>query len=146
MGRMIDRLFSNDLMAIMSKALDAGTLQQRVISNNLANVDTPGFKRSEVVFMEKLKAALETRNHAGEDLQAATTHPQHISFQNIPTLNSVEASVAVQSNTSLRNDGNNVDIDAEMARLAENNIYYTALSQLTSMHFSELKSVIREGK
>jgi flagellar basal-body rod protein FlgB len=143
---MIDRLFSNEMMAIVSKALDAGALQQRVIANNVANVDTPGFKRSEVIFKERLKAALESRRQSGEDLPAVLTHPQHLPFQEIPSLNSVEPSVVLQGNTSLRNDGNNVDIDVEMARLAENNIYYTALSQLTSMHFTELKSVIREGK
>jgi flagellar basal-body rod protein FlgB len=143
---MIDRLFSNEMMAIVQKALDASSLQSRVIANNLANVDTPGFKRSEVLFKEKLKAAMDSRQEADSDLQAALTDPAHIAFSETATVDSVRPSILTRADTSFRNDKNNVDIDAEMAHLSENTIYYNALTQLTQMHFSEIKEAILEGR
>ena len=58
----------------------------------------------------------------------------------------VQGQAVVRAETSLRPDGNNVDIDSEMTKLSENTVLYQALSQLVKMKLSELRSVIREGR
>ena len=142
---MINRLISNEMMDLVQKSLDASALQHKAISNNLANVDTPGFKRSEVVFREKLKKALDAKSAAVQDLALSGSDPKHIREASDSELSAIEPEV-VQQGGSYRNDQNNVDIDLEMAKLAQNTVVYQALAQLTQNQFAELKSAIREGK
>jgi flagellar basal-body rod protein FlgB len=142
---MINRLISNDMMDLVQKSLDAAALQHKAISNNLANVDTPGFKRSEVVFREKLKKALDAKGAAEHELALSGTDSKHILAGAEAELSALEPEV-VQQGGSYRNDQNNVDIDLEMAKLAQNTVVYQALAQLTQNQFAEIKSAIREGK
>jgi flagellar basal-body rod protein FlgB len=143
---MIDKIFTGDLMSLLQRSLDAGALQHRVLSNNLANVDTPGFKRSEVVFQERLKAALDSRENASGNLEAFLTNPKHISFDDSVMASEVKPSVVTENRTSLRNDGNNVDIDVEMAKLSENAVFYNATAQIVSQRYAQILAAIREGK
>jgi flagellar basal-body rod protein FlgB len=143
---MINRLISNDVMELVQKSLDAAALQHKVIANNLANVDTPGFKRSEVVFGESLKKAIQERETGPNQLELARTDSQHIEIHPGLRAEEVTPQVVRQQETTLRNDQNNVDIDVEMAKLAQNTVVYQTLAQLTQSQFSQLKSAIREGK
>lgn len=138
---MIENLLFTKTMSLMGKGLDASSLRNTVISNNLANVDTPGFKRSEVVFEDELRKALAKTGQ----LQGAVTHPKHIPIGS-PALANVKPKVVLQNDTTMRNDGNNVDIDREMASLAENTITYTALAQMLNGDFSKIRSAISEGR
>ena len=143
---MINRLISNDVMELVQKSLDAAALQHKVIANNLANVDTPGFKRSEVIFGESLKKAIQERAEGSKQLGLATTNDQHMEPSATARVEDVTPKIVTQQETSLRNDQNNVDIDVEMAKLAQNTVVYQTLAQLTQSQFSQLKSAIREGK
>jgi flagellar basal-body rod protein FlgB len=143
---MIDKIFAGELMSMIQRSLDAGALQHRVLSNNLANVDTPGFKRSEVVFQDKLKAALENKESEASRLPLRLTHPNHISNDGTSPLSSIKPSVVTENQTTMRNDGNNVDIDTEMAKLSENTVYYNTLAQIMAQRLTLLRSAIREGK
>jgi flagellar basal-body rod protein FlgB len=143
---MINRVISNEVMDLLQKGLDASALQHNVIANNLANVDTPGFKRSEVLFGEKLRAAMDAREAAGQNLELSATNDRHFQIQPKLDLDQIKPEVVLQNKSSLRNDQNNVDIDVEMAKLAQNTVVYQTLAQLTQNQFTELKSAIREGK
>jgi flagellar basal-body rod protein FlgB len=142
----IERLLSSDMMSLVQRSLDAAALSHSVISNNLANVDTPGFKRSEVVFGERLKKALAQRGQEPQHLAAAKTDTAHLDFDAADDLDSIQPEIATDSQTTLRNDGNNVDIDKEMSLLAQNTVWYSTLAQLSQMQFSSLRSAITEGK
>jgi flagellar basal-body rod protein FlgB len=142
----IERLLSSEMMDLVQRSLDAAALSHRVIADNLANVDTPGFKRSEVVFSEKLKQAFEARAGAPQRLEALRTQEGHLAFSAAPSVGEVEPEVLTDRNTSLRNDGNNVDIDREMSLLAQNTVWYSTLAQITQQQFSSLRSAITEGK
>lgn len=133
-------LFTNN-MGLMEKGLDAASLRNTVIANNLANVDTPGFKRSEVVFEDELRKAL---TKTGQ-IQGLLTNEKHIPIGGV-SVTSVSPKVVLQKNNTMRNDGNNVDIDREMALMAENTIYYTAVAQMLNGDFSKIKSAIFEGR
>ncbi len=134
---MLERLLVSNTAKLMTKALDAAALRNSVIANNLANVDTPRFKRSAVNFEDELAKAL---NGSG-GITGIRTHARHIPI-GPRSATEVSPRVEVQNDVSMRNDGNNVDIDREMAALAKNTILYNALVQQVSGEFQKLKSVI----
>jgi len=121
-------------------ALDGLAVRQRVISSNVANIDTPGFKGAEVNFETRLKQALGRR----DTLTMTTTDAAHLSADGLSMDEVVQ--VVPTNNTTLRNDGNNVDIDREMAKLAETSIAYDALSQLMASKLALWKTIINEGR
>ncbi len=104
----------------LSQALDLGSARIQAISNNISNINTPGYKRQDATFAALLQSA--------EDSDGGTA----------PTL-------VTQRGGSMRPDGNNVDIDAETSRLAATEIYYQGASQLLAGQFSGLKYVISGG-
>ena len=142
---MIERLLSTEMMDLVQRSLDAAALSHTVIANNVANVDTPGFKRSDVVFSEKLQQALEARQGGEQGLVLAQTDPRHLGAA-APGLDSIQPEVVTDLTSSLRNDGNNVDIDHEVSLLAQNTVWYQTLAQITAKQFAELQSAITEGK
>jgi len=114
----------------LQKALDASWLRNEVISNNIANVDTPGYKRKTVKFEEFLSSEMKT----GKISKGQTR------------LKSSDIMVSQDYSTlSYRSDGNNVDIENEMAELATNSLRYNTLIQKMNGDFQNLRKVIRGG-
>lgn len=113
---------------LIKKSLDVGALRQRVIANNIANVNTKGFKRSEVVFEEALK----------EELKKSQSVQMSI--------DNAEPEIVKDESTSFRMDGNNVDIDIEMSNMAANSIMYNTLVTQLNTRLSVLRHVISEGR
>ena len=126
---------------VLEKSLDASWLRNETIAQNIANVDTPGYKRKTVAFEEYLSEAMDDSSFKG-----FTTDRRHIPIGG----NSIESTeIMVQqdnSDLSVRLDGNNVDIESEMASLAKNEIKYNTLVQSLYTAYSRLKSVISEGR
>ncbi|WP_378957112.1 flagellar basal body rod protein FlgB [Pelosinus sp. sgz500959] len=135
---MLNSILSSPRVAVLEQALSASSLRQKVISNNIANVNTPGYKKSEVSFEDMLQNAI-----GGDKLPMVKTNERHLGMgkDSIPN-----PQINTMSNTSIRTDGNNVDIDVEMADLAKNSIYYNAVVQQISNYFSGIKSAIKEGR
>ncbi|MEJ6950209.1 flagellar basal body rod protein FlgB [Natronospora cellulosivora (SeqCode)] len=121
----------------LQKGLDGSSQRQRALSNNIANVNTPNYKRKDVDFISVLRN--ETKQSGRKALK--NTNPKHISFK---STNSQFRKIQ-QANTSARNDGNNVEVDAEMSELAKNNIYYNTLVQQVNDRFKFLNAVIDKG-
>ena len=109
-------------------AMSGLAARQRAIANNVANVDTPGFKASEVRFEDALKTAV-SRSKSGTNVDQASLSA------------SASRSTLVDA-TSTRADGNNVDIDREMEMLGEANLNYSALTQVMSTRIGILRNVI----
>jgi flagellar basal-body rod protein FlgB len=141
----IERLLSTDTLDLIQRALDASAISHNVIANNIANVDTPGFKRSEVVFDEQLKSALMSRQDAPQQLGLAVTDPRHIGSDAAPSLGDLKPKVVTDVTDSLRNDGNNVDIDHEVSLLAQNTVWYQTLAQITQHQFAEVLDAITDN-
>ena len=126
------------MFTLLEGGLDGLSLRNRVIADNIANVDTPNFKRSDVNFDKVLQAALEQKDP--DTIQLRRTNASHI-----PASGVFNGSFVVQDNsTTFRNDGNNVDIDIEMSKLAENTLHYNALSRALTSQISLLRQVIQE--
>jgi flagellar basal-body rod protein FlgB len=103
--------------------------RQRAIANNVANVDTPNFKASEVRFEDALKSAISSGTPGSPPNQS--------------NLNATVSQSSLVGGTTLRADGNNVDIDREMAMLGETNLTYSAITQIMSTRIGILRSVIK---
>jgi flagellar basal-body rod protein FlgB len=131
-------ILSSSTENVLEKALGASALRHKIISNNIANVNTPEFKRSSVLFEERLAEALNATQAT-----PARTNARHLAGHNGGDLNPV---IVTETTTSIRADGNNVDIDAEMANLAKNNIYYDAVAKELSRYFANLRAAINEGR
>lgn len=120
---------------ILDKAADASNLRNELITNNIANVDTPNYKRKDLDFESVLQAEL-----AGEkSLQKAVKNANK-------DLSILDPQVFTDnSSLSYRLDGNNVDINTEEAYLAENQIKYQTLVDLMNQEFGRYKSVMSNG-
>jgi len=118
--------------AYIRAAMGGLAARQRAIANNVANVDTPNFKASEVRFEDALKAA---ESRAARGMTSSQT-----------ALNSAASRATLLEATSSRGDGNNVDIDREMEMLGEANLTYSALTQAMSTRLSILRNVINGGR
>lgn len=137
---MIQNLFGKS--SILEKSLNASWTRNDIISQNLANVDTPQYKRKDVAFEEFLNDSM-----GRSRLEGTVTDKRHIAINSKGKVDNVEPElVEDNSNSSMRIDGNNVDIDSEMANLAKNQIKYNALIQMLNGSYSKIKSVISEGR
>ena len=135
-------IFTNRVDSILANATDAAWLSQRVVANNVANVNTPNFKRSEVSFQDKLQAALKGQKEGFMQV----THAKHIADTPRVSLEDIRPEVYRVRNTSLRTDGNNVDMDVEMAKLAEIQLLYRTLIDVISARQTRLRTAIMEGR
>lgn len=116
---------------VLKKTADASWKRNEVISNNIANVDTPGYKRKDVQFESYLMGAL-----TGDD-----SLDKRVANVRMDSLNSQV--YTEYANLSYRMDGNNVDIDTESSNLAENQIRYYALMDSMTQEFNRLKMVLQ---
>lgn len=133
---------SNDpTLKVVSYALDGLSARQKTIANNVANVDTPGYKAQRVDFESQLQAAINHNPRGGIAME--TTNAKHIVFAPSGNIDGIKIT---QQNNVMRNDKNNVDIDTEMTNLAETTLRYQALMQLAGMKISLIKTVARDSR
>ncbi|HPV02601.1 MAG TPA: flagellar basal body rod protein FlgB [Clostridiales bacterium] len=135
---MLNKLTGN--LRLREKALDAAWIRNEVIAQNIANVDTPGYKKSSVAFEEYLQGASEKGRFKGN-----TTDRRHIPIGR-SNENAKIRIVKDYRELSTRLDGNNVDIEAEMSEMAKNDIRYYTLVQSISSSYQRIRSVINEGR
>ena len=129
-------LFGDSTMELAKKALDAGAARQRVISSNLANASTPGFRSQEVVFEELL-------SNEKQSLRMQETQPGHLSGQTSRPLPS--PLVRPRGGDATASGVNDVDVEREMTELTENTIHFQAMSQLLANSYHNLRDAIRPG-
>lgn len=123
---------------IYEKALNASWAKNQVISNNIANVNTPGYKRQDVKFESILKESIK-----GQSFTLSKTHPKHLPLNG--SSNSIHQ-IVEESNTSFRRDKNNVNIDVEMAELSKNTIKFNSLVQQISSNLRRLRMAVTDGR
>lgn len=125
---------------LLEKALDAAWMKNEVIANNIANVNTPGFKKSNVRFEDQMASA------ASEfQIGSMQKDSKFLPIGNdIRSISSPE--ITQESFTSGRKDGNNVDVDVEMAELAKNTIKFNAIISQISRQFNSIRTAINEGR
>lgn len=137
---MLDKLYGTNT-EVMARALDGLSMRQKAIAENVANADTPHYKRFEVAFEGALAKSIS--QPGAFTVPVAATHPGHYRLDGPQSLDEFQATVSRSGEVTMRNDGNNVDIDAEMTRLAQTNVTYNAMADLMKRKFSGLNSIIR---
>ncbi len=113
-----DVLFSKTSLPAVTKSLDAGMMRSKVIANNIANATTPGFQRAEVTFESELRKALD-----GTRLKGTRTNSMHMPIGR-KDLSKVKPDLYLPNDPTLPGGVNNVDIDIENAKMAENQLLY----------------------
>ena len=120
-----------DYINVLDKAADASWKRNEVIANNIANVDTPDFKRSDVTF----------ETYLAKELTGRDTLSKKVKNMDLSKLGST--TYLDHSTLDYRKDGNNVDIDTESAYLADNQLKYYALLDSMTQEFSRIRSVLQ---
>ncbi len=132
-------LFGDQAHLVLKKTLDALSQRQVLVSSNISNIDTPGYKAKDIDFASQLAEVIDS----GNNLSLTTTNSGHIGHS-VNDVDSVEFEVFEESDPA-RADGNNVDLDKEMMKLAENQIQYEATVQLLTKRMSTIRSAINES-
>lgn len=124
--QILNELFAPHLNNL-GDALDRASKRHALLTGNLANANTPGYKRKDSDFNIILDAE---SNQADVRMKEMRERRQQM----------------LSDRTSIRIDGSNVDLEREVMSIAETELRYQALTDMTSQYFSGLKNVIREGK
>ena len=121
-------LFDRSRIPLLEKQLDAFSLRNKAISSNIANIETPGYRRLDVSFEQELSNAV---SQASGDVDLSNQ------------VNQVEPEI--ESDPSSLNGGNNIDIDHEMAELAKNQLQFSLVSKLLAGTFQSIDKSINGG-
>ena len=122
-----------DYINVLDRAADAAWQRNEAISNNIANVDTPGYKRQDVSFESVLQQALGNNRYESMDDKVANVDLSRLRGR----------AYVDYANYSYRLDGNNVDIENENVMLAENQLKYQGLISSINQEFTNLKTVMK---
>ncbi|MCQ2080717.1 MAG: flagellar basal body rod protein FlgB [Lachnospiraceae bacterium] len=122
-----------DYINVLGKTADAAWERNEVLANNMANVNTPGYKRQDINFEDQLRHALGNFRYKSVDAKVA----------NLKTAQLKPRVFTDAQNFSYRLDGNNVDIDTEGVELASNQIKYQGLMHSINQEFSNLQMVMK---
>lgn len=125
----------SQIYELLKKGLDAAALRSKASANNIANINTKGYKSFHVSFEESLKENVDTMN-------MKITDSKHINEGN----EAGEIKLEKDMSSSIREDGNNVDIDNEMANQAANTLMYNALITQANSKIALQRYIINEGR
>ena len=122
-----------DYINVLNRAADAAWQRNEAISNNIANVDTPGYKRQDVAFESVLQQALGNNRYQSMDDKVANVNLSRLRGR----------AYVDYANYSYRLDGNNVDIENENVMLTENQLKYQGLISSINQEFTNLQTVMK---
>lgn len=130
-----DMIHSNafDYINVLDKAADASWLRNEVLSNNIANADTPGYKRQDVDFESQLSKALGKSTSKSTDAKVAALKSKDLTA----------TTYSDYDGFNYRLDENNVDIQVENVNLAKNQLKYNGLMTSVRMEFQNLQTVMK---
>ena len=124
---------------LLSRSLDLRAQRHGVIASNLANIDTPGYKPLELTFEKELQQALDLGGP-----RPTRTHQDHLPGT-VGEVATIEPRLRQQREYALGNGSYQLDLDKEMARLAQNSLAYEVTVQLVTKKLAGLRLAISEG-
>ena len=138
----MSNFLNTKLLTLAQKSLDFRTKRQDLLASNIANKDTPGYQAEDLVFEKNLKQAL----NADQPGHLQITDVRHMDGNNTPPLQITEPQRIRSAAPFVSFNGNTVDLDKEMAKMAENQLMYNATTRVISHQFKALKTAISEGR
>ncbi len=130
----------NKTFDLLEKTLDVSHVRHKALTSNIANAETPGYKAKDVNFETELKRQL---GSVGAGVRVQRTHPGHIAVGKAGSL-PIRAIDSPSGSAGL--DGNSVNLETEMVRLAENTIRYEIAAKLMKRKFAGLMNAIKGGR
>ncbi|HEY0393655.1 MAG TPA: flagellar basal body rod protein FlgB [Candidatus Elarobacter sp.] len=143
MGEVMDGISFGQTVGMLKNAMDGAGTAHSAIANNIANVNTPNFRRADVSFKDAL-AATEASTGDPDALGLTTTSDRHIPIGGAQDAQPFSVTTTVDETTQMRIDGSNVDVDQEMAKLSLNSAYAQTMGQLLQNQYSRLRQAIQE--
>lgn len=135
------RIFDRTIQ-LLERTLDLRSARQRVIASNLANEETPGYRASELNFMDQLRSA-----HQGRlPVVLAATQPRHFGLHGAQGVQAITGRLNEVPAGDLPLDANSVNLELEMAKLSDNAMQYNTAATILAKKFHGLLNVIREGR
>jgi flagellar basal-body rod protein FlgB len=122
--------------------LDMLNQKNKIIANNIANADTPGFKAKSVAFQEEFLHQI--AKGSAQSIHLNRTNSKHLPMKS--DFSALPYKIVEMNDTAMNNNQNNVDIDAEMAELASNQLAYNLLVDRVSGHYSKYKNLLNDLK
>ena len=127
----------NSTVFMLEKLLDFQSERHSILSTNVANIDTPGYKGYDIRFSDELRKAASRKG----SMSLTKTNERHLPSD----MGNIKEGRLVPTNDAVhRLDGNTVDLDKEMAKLAENSLYYNTAAQITSKKLRGILTAISE--
>ncbi len=130
-------------LGLIEKGLEVSSLRSRVIGNNIANAETPNFKRTDINFEASLKKALDFEFVKDGLMKANKTQPGHFDYPVPLTWDKVQPRAVLDHLSTVKNNGNNVDIERETSEAVKNNMTYTMLAELARFQFNQINMVVK---
>jgi flagellar basal-body rod protein FlgB len=130
-------------VGMLKNAMDGAGAAHGVIANNIANVNTPNFRRADVSFKEAL-AATEPAPADPDELALVTSSDRHIPLGGPQDPQPFSVTTTVSDDQQMRVDGSNVDVDQEMAKLSLNSAYAQTMGQLLQNQYARMRQAIQE--
>lgn len=142
---MIEQILHSSNFNYLPRAMTAATMRHEILSQNIANVNTPNYRRSVVDFEDALANELYGNEEETEGkLQMVRTRDNHLPAEHVPK--HAVPTVIDDNTTIMRTDHNNVDIDIEMSSMLKNQLYFNALAGQFRAHVNKVRNVITSGQ
>ena len=126
---------------LLSKAIELRSKKNEILASNIANRETPGYKAADIVFNKALQKAY----YKNQPSPLKTTHPLHFSGDNRQSITQIKGQEITSFNPEARFDGNTVDLEQQMSKLAANQLLFEANTKAITKRFQILKDTIIEG-
>jgi len=142
---MLERIFNGRTLTGLEKSMEATKMRNDAIAHNIANSDTPDYKRRYVEFEEYMLKAMQDGEQS--DFELRRTREGHFPRgpQEDAGFSGVRATVMQDNSTTLRMDGNNVDIEHEMNEYNKNQVHYNMLVEQMNSEFRRLRTAMGRG-
>jgi flagellar basal-body rod protein FlgB len=137
----IDKMFGKTIN-LLAKNLDMRAKRHEYIAANIANMETPNYTPKSFSFEKELQETVSKKQRGAEG--SVTTNPRHIPLKGMAgRVDEVQGVVEERASRSISGDGNGVDMEVEMGKLAENQILFNASIQVLTRKFTELKDALK---
>ena len=137
---MLEQIMNSTNFNYLPRGMTAAGIRHEVISHNIANVNTPNFRKSAVEFEDLLAREIYGDEPEEGKLQMTRTRDAHMPHK--PLAYHAEPNIVEEMTTIMRTDDNNVDVDIEMANLAKNQLYFNALANQLGQYVTKMRNVI----
>ena len=138
----LEQIMNSTNLNYLPRAMTAASLRQEVVAHNIANVNTPNYRKTNLEFEDMLAREIYGDEPEGT-MPMVRTHDKHLPFK--PLAFHAEPTMVEDTTTIMRVDDNNVDIDIEMSTLAKNQLYFNAVATSFGGYVTRLKNVITSG-